>query len=151
MDRKATLNGPARHDFSAHALAQKLAAVGHAIVSIAELQVRLAAVDLRAAKKAAVRSTAISISAAVLLAAALPTALIGLGMWVAEAAEISAGAGLLLVALVAAILASALGWLARRQMSSHKAIFERSTKELTANVAAIRQVLSDLAGRSVGD
>ena len=151
MDHKTTLNGSGTRDASAHVLAQHLAGIAHDVVTIAELQVQLFAVDLRALHKGVVRGLVIWVIACAILIAALPTALVGVGLWLAEVAQMSTAAGLLWVALGAFLLVTGLlisGW---RQFTRQRAALKRSTKELHNNLVAMRQVLSSYAGRGSGE
>jgi uncharacterized membrane protein YqjE len=151
MDHKTTLNGSGTRDASAHVLAQNMAGIAHDVIMIAELQVQLFAVDLRALRKGVVRGLVVWVIACALLFAALPTALIGAGLWLADVAHVSTAAGLLGVALGAFLLVMGLliaGW---RQFTRQRAALERSTKELQKNLAAMRQVLSSYAGRGSGE
>ena len=147
MDHQTTLNGSGSRDSSAHALAQNMAGIAHDLVAIAELQVQLFAVDLRALRKGAVRGSVIWVIACGLLFAALQTALIGTGLWLAEVAHLPTAAGLLWVALGAFLLVIGLlvsGW---REFTRQRAALQHSTTEFQNNLAAMRQILSSYAGR----
>jgi uncharacterized membrane protein YqjE len=151
MDHKTTLNGFGTRDASAHVLAQHMAGIAHHMFTIAELQVQLFSIDLRALRKRVVRGLVTWVIAFTLLFAALPTALIGTGLWLADVAHWSTAAGLLGVALGAFLLVVGLlisGW---RQFTRQRASLDRSTRELRNNLAAMRQVLSSYAGRGPGD
>jgi hypothetical protein len=151
MDHKTTLNGFGTRDASAHVLAQNMAGIAHDVITIAELQAQLFAVDLRALRKGVLRGLINWAIAGALLLAALPTALFGAGLWLADVAHLSTAAGLLWVAFGAALLVIGLflaGW---RQLERQRVGFERSKKELRANLAAMRQMLSSYAGRASED
>jgi hypothetical protein len=151
MDHKTTLNGFGTRDASAHALVENMAGIAHDVITIAELQVQLFAVDLRALRKGIVRGLAIWVIASALLLAALPTALIGTGLWLADAAHLSTAAGLLWAAFGVVLLVIGLflaGWW---QLDRQQVGLQRSKKELRANLAAMRQVLSSYAGRASED
>jgi uncharacterized membrane protein YqjE len=151
MDHKTTLNGFGTRDASAHILAQNMAGIAHDVITIAELQVQLFSIDLRALRNGVVRGLVIWVIAFTLLFAALPTALIGAGLWLADLAHLSTAVGLLAVALGAFLLVMGLlisGW---RQFTRQRAALNRSRKELHNNLAAMRQVLSSYAGRGSGD
>jgi len=151
MDHKTTLNGFETRDAPTHAWAQNIAGIAHDVITIAELQVQLLAVDLRGLRKGVVRGLVIWAIAGALLLAALPTALVGTGLWLAGVAHLSTAAGLLWVAFGAVLLVVGLflaGW---RQLERQRVGFERSKKELHANLAAMRQVLLTNAGRASED
>ena len=151
MDHQATLNGSPGRDSSAPALAHSLANIAHDMIAIVELQARLFAVDLRALRKGVLRGLGIWVAACGLFIAALPTALIGTGLWLADVAHLSTAAGLLWVALGAVLLVIGLfisGWW---QINKQRTGLRRSSKELCNNLAAMRQVLSSCAGRESAD
>ena len=151
MDHKATVNGFGTRDASAHVLAQSMAGIAHDVITIAELQVQLFAVDLRALRKGVIRGLVIWVIACALLFAVLPTALIGTGFWLASVADLSTAAGLLWVALASFLFVIGLliaGW---RQFTRKRTALGRSTKELHNNLATMRQVLSSYAGRGSGE
>ena len=121
MDHKTTLNGFGTRDASPHVLAQNMAGIAHDLITIAELQVQLFAVDLRTLRKGVVRGLVVWVIAGALLLAALPTALIGTGLWLADVAHLSTVAGLLSVAFGADLLAAGLSisgwWQINRQLT----------------------------------
>jgi uncharacterized membrane protein YqjE len=151
MDHQATLNGSPRRDSSAKALAHNMAKIAHDMITIAELQGRLFAVDLRAVRKEVLRGLGMWVAGFGLLVAALPTALIGTGLWLADIAHLPMAAGLLWVAFGAVLLVAGLftcGWW---QMNRQRTGLRRSSKELGTNLAAMRQVLSSYAGHESMD
>jgi hypothetical protein len=151
MDHKTTLNGFGTRDASAHVVAQNMAGIAHDVITIAELQVQLIAVDLRALRKGVMCGLAIWVIAFALLFAALPTALIGTGLWLATVAHLSTAAGLLWVAFGAVLLVVGLFFVGWRQLERQRVGLRRSKKELRANLAAMRQVLLSNAGRASED
>jgi Putative Actinobacterial Holin-X, holin superfamily III len=148
MDRQETLNGAAHPAPSTRALGQKFASLAHDVILIAELQAQLFAADVRAWRRASGLRVGLAIGGIVLLAAAVPTALMGAGICMAEWAGVSPGVGLLCAASLAALGAGGLLLLASRRGGAPRKAFERSTRELSANVAAIRRLLSDVTQRS---
>jgi uncharacterized membrane protein YqjE len=148
MDHQATLIDRPRCDSPAQALTHSVASIAQDMVMIAELQVRLLTVDLRALCQGAQRRLVMWVIACGLLVAVLPTALIGTGLWLAAVAQVSTAAGLLWVAFGTVLFVIVLflaGW---RQLKSQSVGLQRSTKELHASLAAIRQVLSSYAERT---
>lgn len=151
MDHQATLIDRARPDSSAQALTQSLASIAQDMVMIGELQGQLLAADLRTLRQETLPGLVAWLMACVLLVAALPIALVGTGLWLADVAQVSMAAGLLWVALAATLLAAGLllaGW---RQLKRQRAGLQRSAKEFRASLAAIRQALSSHAGRASED
>lgn len=151
MDHQATLNGSLRRDSSVEALAHNMANIGYDMITIAELQGRLFAVDLRAVRRGVLRGLGFWVAGFGLLVAALPTALIGTGLWLADVAHLPMAAGLLWVAFGSALLVAGLftcGWW---QLNKQRTGLRRSSKELRSNLAAMRQMLSSYAGRESVD
>ncbi len=151
MDHQATLIDRERRDSSAQSLTHSVASIAQDMVTIAELQMRLLVVDLRALRQGALRGLVTWLIACALLVAVLPTALIGTGLWLADAAHVSTAAGLLWVAFGAVLLVIGLflaGW---RQLKRQRVGLQRSRKEIRANLAAMRQMLSSYAGRASED
>ena len=70
MAYKTTLNG------SAQVVPQRLASIGHDVLTIAELQARLFVVDLRYVRRGILHGLALGLASCLLAIAALPTALI---------------------------------------------------------------------------
>jgi hypothetical protein len=85
-----------------------------------------------------------------LLAASLPIALAGAGLWLADATAQSPAAGLLWAALLAmllmAILVAAGWWHCRRQLAG----LQRSRGELQDNLAMLKRILSNYSNRQHG-
>jgi uncharacterized membrane protein YqjE len=151
MDRQATLIDRPRRESPADALTHSLASIAHDMVTIADLQVRLLAIDLRTLRQGVLRGLVMWGVACGLLIAVLPTALIGTGLWLADVAHLSTAAGLLWVAFGAMPLVVGLFLVGWRQISRQRVGLQRSRKELRVTLAAMRQVLSSHAGRDSED
>ena len=89
----------------------------------------------------------LGLAAGVLAIAALPTALIGAGFWLADYAQLSVAAGLLWVAFVAAMCIGGLGIAGWSQIKRQRFGFQRSADELHTTLAELRQVLNKYADR----
>lgn len=119
-----------------------LAEFGNDVSTLAELQAKLALLDMKeSARRAAVPSALIVVGVA-LATASLPVALIGVSELVATALQLAhrgwaylivAGVTLLIAILIAAVAGSRLG----HSFES----FQRSRDELTRNIAWLRTVL----------
>jgi hypothetical protein len=145
MDHQAIVIDHPPRDSSALALTQSLASVAKDLVMIAELQMRLLAVDLRAMRQEALPGLVTWVIACGLFVAVLPTALIGTGFWLADVAQVSTAVGLLSVAFGAVLLVIGFCLAAWRHLKRQQNGFQRSRKELRASLAAMRQVLSSHA------
>ena len=155
MDRQTTLygsgNGSGSRDPSAAALSRHVAGIAYDLFTIAELQLRLFARDLQSLRKGIVRGLAMWALAVGLLFAAMPTALIGAGLWLAETAQLSTAAGLLWVAAGTFLIMIGLlsfGW---REFTRQRAALRNSTKEFHNNLRTMRQILSSYAGRGLDE
>jgi uncharacterized membrane protein YqjE len=119
---------------------------GGDMATLAELQTKLAMVDLRdSVDRAKVPFLVTSVSAVVLLAS-LPVLMIGLGFVIAEALQLSQGVGLLLTGGVLLIVAGVIAAVAGLRLSRSFVSFRRSREELDRNVAWIRSVISQNLG-----
>ena len=111
------------------------------LASLAELQAKLAAVDLRdAARKSAIPDRADRSGLAV-MAAGVPVALIGAGWLLADALKIHQGWAMLLTAGAAMTLGGLVAGLGGRRLSHSFDSFRRSRKQLILNLAWVRTVL----------
>ena len=151
MDHQVPIVDRAGSDSSPKALAHSLASIVQDVYKIAELQGRLLTVDLRALRQGVLSGLVTWVIACGLLVAVLPTALIGTGLWLADVAHLSMAAGLLWVTFGAVLLAIGLFLVGWRQFKRQRVGFQRSTKELRASLAALRQALSSDAGRASED
>jgi hypothetical protein len=140
MDQQTTLNGTGR---TARDLKHRLGGMARDIGHITELQAQLMIADWRRTRTLLVCTLGCWLTAAVLLLAALPVALVGLGIWLADATRLSVAGGLACTAGGAAVMTAALvatGWLQlRRQLAG----WDRTRRELRANRAALHKVLSN--------
>jgi hypothetical protein len=114
---------------------------GNDIANLAELQARLALIDLRDCLQKALVPVALVGAGLIALIGALPVALLGLAGLLASALKISQAAAQLLTGGVA--LAVALGTVAAAALRIGPTFqsFRRSREELTRNLAWIRTVL----------
>jgi len=151
MDHQATLTERRRHDSSAQALTQSLANIAHDMVTIAELQARLLAVDLQGLRQGAQHGVVTLAIACGVLVAVLPTALIGMGLWLADVAHVSTAAGLLWISLGAVLFVIGLSLAGWRQLKRQGVGLQRSRNELRASLAAMKEVLSSYADRESAD
>jgi predicted phage tail protein len=111
------------------------------LASLAELQARLAAADLRdAARKSAVPIVLTVVGVAV-MAASLPVALVGLGWLLASALKIHQGWAMLMTAGAATALGGLAAGLSGRRLRHSFDSFRRSRKQFTLNLAWVRTVL----------
>src|SRR5262245_22522142 len=151
MDRKAEVNDWDRQGSSAQALVHDVAGVARDVTTMAELQMRLFAMDFRAMRAALVRGAAAWTAGLVLLLGLLPVAIAGCGLLLSDFTRLSAAGGLLVAALAAAVLVAGLAEVGRRQFRAQQRAFDNSRRELAENLSAIKHMLSDYAGRSADE
>ncbi len=137
--RRVRINSP-----FADGVLGNLAELGSDIAGLAELQMQLAAADLKESAGKAVLPVTLLGAGLVVLLAALPVALIGASELVADALGlVHRGWAYLIVAAVASALAGGLAWLGLSRLSSSFATFVRTKEELARNVAWIKTVLAN--------
>ncbi len=145
MDSETTdppMEEPPGQDLARHA-----AGIAYDMARMVELQAQLLAADARSLRNGMVRGAIAWFLAAAIGAATVPVLLAGLGLWLAQAADLSPATGLIGVAVLGAVLASGIavwGWTIFQQQSAEA---ERSRRELAANFAALKQVLAAYARR----
>jgi len=145
MDYETTLDDPGP-DLRAH-----LGGMARNIFRIVDLQIRLMMADLRTARRAVITAAICGGTAIAISTAALPVAIAGFGLLASETTSLSVAGGLLVAALVAMVVAGALGAYGLHQLSRQKAAWESSKRELETNLAALRQALTRVPGRQPGE
>jgi len=121
-----------------------LAELGGDIASLAELQVQLAAADAKESLGRAILPAILLGAGVVFLLAALPVALIGVSMLLADALGLThPGWAYLIVAGVTAALTVVLVLIGLPRLSHAFASFIRTKEELSRNVAWIKTVLAN--------
>jgi uncharacterized membrane protein YqjE len=132
---------------AAESVVGNIAELGNDVATLAELQLRLAALDFRESLARAAWPLALGAVGLALGLGSLPVALIGLAELLAAGLAIGRGWSLLIVALAALVLASAAATIAALRLGPSFASFRRSREELERNLAWIRTVLL-YSGRS---
>lgn len=111
------------------------------LISLAELQARLAAADLKESTSRAVLPTGVLATGAILAVVSLPVLLGGVGFLIHENTTLSIGWSLLITAVSALVLGALLALIGLRGLGSSFSSFERSKDELTRNLAWVKTVL----------
>jgi hypothetical protein len=111
------------------------------LASLAELQARLAAVDLKDAVRKSAVPIVVCLVGLIVLAASVLVALLGAGWLLASALEIHLGWAMLLTAGAATTLGGVLAGWGGLRLSHGFEYFRRSHKQLLLNLAWIRTVL----------
>jgi len=126
---------------SAITVVSNVAGFGENLLTLAELQARLSAAELRKNVEAAKTSGAVLVAGSVLAVASLPVALAGIAELLVSELALKRGYALLIVAAAAFVIggvsvASAGFWLRRKRPG-----FPLSAEELTRNLNWLRTVL----------
>lgn len=141
MADQAQMNGNKSAAKAVSAATSSLSGLAHDIFALAELQFELLAEDAREALANAKRPFVLMGAAFVVLLAALPVALIGIG-WLLSLTGMHVGFAILITAGVAMIAAGIIGSIAWKRLQSATATFRRSADEFRANIAWVKRNLS---------
>jgi hypothetical protein len=140
MDQQTTLNdsaSPAR-DLKEH-VAGMTRDVGH----IAELQSRLLLAEWKQARGKLICAVGCWAIAIVIVAAAMPVVIGGLGWWLAEVTELSVAGGLLSAAGIAVLLALVIAAFGYWQYRRQSVVWEQAKCELAESARAVRSAFSN--------
>jgi hypothetical protein len=125
-----------------------IAEFGNDIANLAELQARLALIDLKECLQKVVVPVALVVAGLFGVGAALPVILLGVAALLASALKLSLAAALLLTGGVALVVAVATVVVAASRIPARFNSFRRSREELARNLAWIRTVIL-YSGRDV--
>lgn len=125
-----------------------IAEFGNDISTLAELQIKLAWLDLKECLSQALIPLVMIVAGFLLLVGALPVALLGIAQIVASYFEISPGAAMLLTGVAVLLLAAVILLVAVMRIGPSFTIFRRSSEEFNRNLNWIRTVLM-YSGRNV--
>jgi len=139
MDDQASVKP--RNGTESNGVLGSLTEFGNNVASLAELQLKLAALDAKASAERVALPAGLAAGGLAVLLGTVPVLLLGAAALVAPALHIAEGWAMLLVAGVALVVSAAVVVLAGRQISRAFDSFQRSRDELTRNVAWIRTVL----------
>ncbi|WP_169977992.1 phage holin family protein [Tautonia rosea] len=120
-----------------------LSELGHDMLTLADLQVRLAKTDLSETVREAWWPAIGLIVGLVVLATSVPIGLVGLAELIVWAEWLPRFGAYLAVAGGAAVLSGLLAWLCLRSLSRSGHAFERSRQELRRNANWIAKVISE--------
>jgi hypothetical protein len=146
-DQTTMINGRTGNGRGVMSIVGSVAEFGDDIATLAELQAKLAATDLKeTVEKATVPVVFLGVGV-LLLMGAVPIVLIGLALTLAKLTTVPIAYAMLLVAILA--LAAACGIIVTAGLRARQSLtpFRRSTEELTRNLSWLRTVLVH-SGRS---
>jgi len=124
-----------------------IADLGNDITTLAELQAKLAALDLKDCADRAIMPLGFLVAAAVVVAGCIPVVLLGIADVVARAFGIVPGWAMLLTAGIALAFGGIVLFVAARTLGRSFTSLRRSREELERNLAWVRTVLV-YSGRS---
>jgi hypothetical protein len=114
---------------------------GTDLATLAMLQARLAAYDLRDSTKSATPAIAGLVAFATIAAASTVVGLAGLALWLTTVLQVQAGIVMMVVALAGIVIAGVASALLARLLISSFSSFRRSREELERNIAWIKTTI----------
>jgi uncharacterized membrane protein YqjE len=117
-------------------------AFGANVTNLAQLQWRLAMLDLKEGNARAGAYFGLLGLAAVVIPGGLLLLIAGIALWVAEATTLTTGQAMVMTAVIAMLIAALAGVLGLRGIRTSYATFRRSNEELQRNLAWVKTVLS---------
>jgi hypothetical protein len=142
MANQAVRNGPAAlKDRRNDGVIGGVSSFGIDLATLAVLQMRLAACDLRASAKAATPIVAGLVVLGIIAGASMVVGLAGMALWLATLLNIQAGIVMMVVALIGLIVSGVAFALLGRSLSRGFSCFRRSQEELERNLAWVKTTL----------
>jgi hypothetical protein len=142
MAYQTVRNGPAAaNDRHHNGVIEGVSSFGTDLATLAMLQARLAAYDLRESMKSAAPTIAGLVAFATIAAASTAVGLAGLALWLATILQVQAGIVMMVVALAGIVIAIVASTLLARSLPSSFSYFRRSREELERNLAWIRTTI----------
>jgi len=137
MDDQASVSENGRSESVVGGLAEFV----NDVSGLAELQFKLASLDLKEATRQAAVPMAIALAGAAVLAGSIPVVIAGTALLIAAALGTSLAPSLLFTALAFLVVAGAVTAYAARKLIRSLEAFRRSEEELQRNLSWIRTVL----------
>jgi uncharacterized membrane protein YqjE len=142
MAYQTVRNGPAAaKDRHHNGVIEGVSSFGTDLATLAMLQARLAAYDLRESMKSASPAITGLLVFGTITAASVVVGLAGLSLWLATILQMQAGIVMMVVALAGIVIASVASALLARSLSSSFSSFRRSREELERNLAWIKTTI----------
>lgn len=123
-------------------LMDNVSSFGNDVASLAALQSKLAAADMRESLHKATPAIGGLAVLVLLLFAGMTVLMAGLALWLAEAQQLRPAVAFVVVGLGSLVVAALGGWLCARWLTSSFSTFRRSFEELERNVAWIKTTLT---------
>jgi hypothetical protein len=118
-----------------------VSSLGNDLATLATLQARLAALDLRESMEHATPSLIGLVILGTVAAASVVVGLAGFSLWLATVLQVQAGIVMMVVALAGLIIAGVVSFFLSRSLVASFAYFRRSQEELERNLAWVKTTL----------
>lgn len=142
MAHQALKNGsPAPKERQNNGVIEGMSSFGTDLATLALLQARLAACDLKDSARASAPIIAGLVIFGTIAAASVVLGLAGLSWWLATVLQVQVGIVMMITGLVALIIASVAAALLSRRLGKCFSYFRRSQEELDRNLAWIKTTL----------
>jgi hypothetical protein len=142
MAYQTVRNGPAAaNDRQHNGVIEGVSSFGTDLATLAMLQARLAAYDLRESMKSAIPALGGLVAFGTIAAASIVVGLVGLALWLATVLQVQAGVVMMVVALAGIVIAGVACALLVRSLTSSFSSFRRSKEELDRNLAWIKTTI----------
>lgn len=145
MAHQTSMNGQ-RIDETAAAVGENVANLASDLISLTELQAKLAVLDLQETSSQAVWPAAVLTGGACLFLGTIPVLLLGCSGWLAKGAEISSEAAMAIVSLIALLIAGGCVWWGYAGVKQAVRVLERSREEFQANLRWIKKAIQQPSG-----
>jgi hypothetical protein len=118
-----------------------VSSLGNDLATLATLQARLAALDLRESMEHATPSLIGLVILGTIAAASVVVGLAGLSLWLATVLQVQAGIVMMVVALAGLVIAGAVSFFLARSLAASFSYFRRSQEEFERNLAWVKTTL----------
>lgn len=147
MAHQTTMNGQ-RIDETAAAVSGNVANLASDLLSLAELQAKLAVLDVRESTAQAVVPASVVTGGVCLLLGTIPVFLLGLSGALADSGLLSPVAAQLMVSVIAIATAAVCIWFGFQQVKRSLNVLNRSREEFEANLRWIKKAIQQSSPKS---
>jgi uncharacterized membrane protein YqjE len=141
VDQATTMNVNHNGRGKPAGVGRSVSGLAHDVITLAELQAQLLAVDLRDSRSRAALPVALLISGVLLALGTVPVLLLGIGWLLVMHAGWTEGTAFLTVGGSAIVLAAAITWIGSQRLRSAITVLTRSCQELSENIQWLKQTL----------
>jgi Putative Actinobacterial Holin-X, holin superfamily III len=134
-------SGGSGQDLSASGMVSNVASLGENLLTLSELQARLAAVELRQNLKSLQTGGALAVAGSILAVASVPVVMVGVAELMVSELGVKRGYALLGVSAVAVVIAIGCAAIAHRWVIKNPLGFPLSSEEFARNMNWLRTIL----------